>query len=350
MVSTLLKAALPSIPVVNQLPGVRKTGGDPSLLHEVRTATVAREQVRAYAAVCGFPDKDTAPLTFPHVLAFPLHMAVMTSPQFPFPAIGTVHIANTVTSHRPVTVGETLQIEVHASALRPHPKGTAVDFVASASADGETVWESTSTYLRRGRTDAVVSTGSTDGGSGSTDAVVSTGSTDGGSGSTDPVVSTGSTDRGSGSTVAVVSTGSTDGGSGSTDAVVSTGSTDGGSGLTDGMTVVSGRITWRLAGDVGRRYAAVSGDHNPIHLYPLTAKALGFPRQIAHGMWSLARCVAALENRLPGAVTVEAEFKKPILLPGTVAFGQDRSGDGIAFALTSPKNGAPHVVGRTRPA
>jgi len=318
MVSTLLKAALPSIPVVNQLPGVRKTGGDPSLLHEVRTATVAREQVRAYAAVCGFPDKDTAPLTFPHVLAFPLHMAVMTSPQFPFPAIGTVHIANTVTSHRPVTVGETLQIEVHASALRPHPKGTAVDFVASASADGETVWESTSTYLRRGRTDAVVSTGSTDGGSGST--------------------------------VAVVSTGSTDGGSGSTDAVVSTGSTDGGSGLTDGMTVVPGRITWRLAGDVGRRYAAVSGDHNPIHLYPLTAKALGFPRQIAHGMWSLARCVAALENRLPGAVTVEAEFKKPILLPGTVAFGQDRIGDGIAFSLTSPKNGAPHVVGRTRPA
>jgi acyl dehydratase len=279
MVSTLLKAALPSIPVVNQLPGVRKTGGDPSLLHEVRTATVAHEQVRAYAAVCGFPEKDTAPLTFPHVLAFPLHMAVMTSPQFPFPAIGTVHIANTVTSHRPVTVGETLRIEVHASELRPHPKGTAVDFVASVSADGESVWESTSTYLRRGRTDAVVSTSST-----------------------------------------------------------------------HGMPVAPGRVTWRLAGDVGRRYAAVSGDHNPIHLYPLTAKAWGFPRQIAHGMWSLARCVAAVENRLPDAVTVEAEFKKPILLPGTVAFGQDPAGDGIAFALTSPKTGAPHVVGRTRSA
>ena len=79
--------------------------------------------------------------------------------------------------------------------------------------------------------------------------------------------------------------------------------------------------TWRLAGDLGRRYAAVSGDHNPIHLYPLTAKALGFPRQIAHGMWSLARCVAALENRLPDAVTVDVAFKKPIFLPGSVAFG-----------------------------
>jgi acyl dehydratase len=275
VVGTLVKAALPSIPVVNRLPGVRKTGGDPSLLHEVRTATVTREQVRRYAAVCGFPDKDVAPLTFPHVLAFPLHMAVMTSPQFPFPAIGTVHIANVVTQHRPVTLGETLTLEVHTSEVRPHPKGSVVDFLASAHVEGETVWESTSTYLRRGRA------------------------------SVEPDETT------------------------------------------NDVPVVPGRVTWRLAGDVGRRYAAVSGDHNPIHLYPLTAKALGFPRQIAHGMWSLARCVAALENRLPDAVTVEAAFKKPILLPGTVAFGQDPAGDGIAFALTSPSNGAPHVVGRT---
>jgi hypothetical protein len=277
----LLKAALPSIPVVNQLPGVRKTGGDPSSLHELRTATVTREHVAAYARVCGFPVKDTAPLTFPHVLAFPLHMAVMTSPEFPFPAIGTVHLANSITRHRPIDIGEKLQIEVHASPVRPHPKGRAVDFLATARVDAETVWESTSTYLRRG--------GASD------------------------------------------------------DAVASTASTD-------ASDVVPGRIAWRLAGDVGRRYAAVSGDHNPIHLHPLTAKALGFRRQIAHGMWSLARCVAALENRTPDAVTVDATFTKPIFLPGTVMFGQDAvDGErGIAFALTSPKGGAPHLVGRTR--
>ena len=64
-------------------------------------------------------------------------------------------------------------------------------------------------------------------------------------------------------------------------------------------------------------------------------------------MWSLARCVAAVENRLPDAVTVEVEFKKPILLPGSVVFGVDPTADGLAFALTSPKNGAPHLVGRT---
>ena len=318
--ATLLRAALPSIPVLNQLPGIRKRGHDPTVLRETRTATVSREHVRAYAAVCGFPVKDTAPLTYPHALAFPLHLAVLSSPLFPLPAVGTIHVANTITAHRPVTLGETLELEVTTGPLVAHPKGTAVDFRARAAVDGETVWESTSTYLRRGRA-GVVSTGSTDGDLGSTDGDL--GSTDGDLGSTDGDL------------------GSTDGG---------VGSTDGGETTTY---VVPGRITWRLQGDIGRRYAAVSGDHNPIHLHPLTAKALGHPRQIAHGMWTLARCVAALENRLPDAVTVEAAFKKPVLLPGTVAFGQDAlahgdRSEGIAFALTSPQSGAPHLVGRTR--
>jgi acyl dehydratase len=110
--------------------------------------------------------------------------------------------------------------------------------------------------------------------------------------------------------------------------------------------VPPGGLEWRLPGDLGRRYAAVSGDRNPIHLYPLTAKALGFPRQIAHGMWSKARCVAAIENRLPDAVRVDVVFKKPIVLPGSVSFGVARTPDGHAFSLTRPKDGAPHVVGR----
>jgi acyl dehydratase len=104
---------------------------------------------------------------------------------------------------------------------------------------------------------------------------------------------------------------------------------------------------WRLEGDLGRRYAGVSGDHNPIHLYALTAKALGFPRQIAHGMWSMARCVGALENRLPDAVRVDVAFKKPILLPGSVAFGSRRTDEGYAFALSNPRSGAPHLAGTT---
>jgi acyl dehydratase len=113
-------------------------------------------------------------------------------------------------------------------------------------------------------------------------------------------------------------------------------------------TVPTGITRWRLPGDLGRRYAGVSGDRNPIHLYGVTAKAFGFPRQIAHGMWSKARCVAALEPRLPAAYEVEVEFKKPILLPATVAFGTADAGDGLEFGLTGASKGTPHVVGSVR--
>jgi hypothetical protein len=84
---------------------------------------------------------------------------------------------------------------------------------------------------------------------------------------------------------------------------------------------------WRVADDTGRRYAAVSGDHNPIHLHGLAAKAFGFPRAIAHGMWTKARCAAAL--RLPDAFEVSVRFTKPVLLPSSVTFGE---ADG-AFAV-----------------
>ncbi len=102
---------------------------------------------------------------------------------------------------------------------------------------------------------------------------------------------------------------------------------------------------WRLPGDLGRRYAAVSGDRNPIHLYGLTAKAFGFPRQIAHGMWTKARCVAQLEPRLADAFAVEVAFKKPILLPAKVEFASEAADEHAAFGVRSAKDGTPHLAG-----
>lgn len=98
---------------------------------------------------------------------------------------------------------------------------------------------------------------------------------------------------------------------------------------------------WRIPGDIGRRYADVSGDHNPIHLHPLTARAFGFPRAIAHGMWSVARCLSFYEGRLPGAFTVDVRFKLPILLPATVAFVSGPDG----FELSDRSSGKPHLAG-----
>ena len=102
---------------------------------------------------------------------------------------------------------------------------------------------------------------------------------------------------------------------------------------------------WRLGGDLGRRYAAVSGDRNPIHMHSLTAKPLGFPAAIAHGMWTKARCLAALESRLPDSFSVEVRFRKPILLPAKVEFASAEEGGGIAFSVRDAKRGTTHLDG-----
>ncbi|MFJ6196759.1 MaoC/PaaZ C-terminal domain-containing protein [Micromonospora sp. NPDC092111] len=102
---------------------------------------------------------------------------------------------------------------------------------------------------------------------------------------------------------------------------------------------------WRVTPRVGTDYARVSGDHNPIHTSRLGARLFGFPRPIAHGMWSKARCLAALAGRLPEAYTVEVAFKLPVPLPSTVAFSAVPGWD---FALHDARTGRPHLVGAVR--
>jgi acyl dehydratase len=113
-----------------------------------------------------------------------------------------------------------------------------------------------------------------------------------------------------------------------------------------GVEAPNGVVHWKLAGDLGRRYGSVSGDRNPIHLYPLTAKAFGFPTNIAHGMWTLARSLSAVQNKLPDAFTVDVEFRKPILLPGTVVFGSRVDGKDLVFGVKGAKKPVTHLVGK----
>ncbi len=273
----MLKAALPAVPGVNQLPGVKKTSTTlPDLTLERNDVVVERAAVNRYAAVCGFPERDVAPVPYLHMLAFPLHMQLMTDTKFPFPAIGSVHLENSITQHRPVAIGETVSLSLVAENLRASTKGRAWDMNVTGTVGDEVVWESTSTYLRIGKGDKE----------------------------------------------------------------------NGDPGMDLAAVDAKGPV-WSLPDNLGRTYGAVSGDRNPIHLYPLTAKALGFPRHIAHGMWSKARCIAALENRLPDAVNVSVAFKKPIFLPGKVQFGAERNESGYDFTLVNPKTGAPHLLGRT---
>lgn len=51
-------------------------------------------------------------------------------------------------------------------------------------------------------------------------------------------------------------------------------------------------ITVNLSKSLGLSYAKVSGDFNPHHLWPFTAKLLGYKKPIAHGMWTLSKAIA----------------------------------------------------------
>ncbi|WP_067067879.1 MaoC family dehydratase [Carbonactinospora thermoautotrophica] len=253
-----------------------RRGGDrlPDLELVLPELAVDREHLAAYHRVCGFRLADELPVTYPHVLAFPLAMRLMTDRAFPFPLPGLVHLRNRITWLRPLHAAERITFRVRAEELAPHERGTRFDVVAEASVAGETVWTGRSTYLRRGG-----------GRPGRPERRAS------------PPAPT---------------------------------------------------AVWRVPEDIGRRYAAVSGDRNPIHLHPLAARLFGFRRAIAHGMWVKARCLAALEGRLPEAGTVDVRFKLPVLLPATVAFAARRADGGWSFEVRD--GGRPHLSGTVQPA
>lgn len=275
-----VRAAAPMIPGASMLPFLPGGGGEVPEL-ELRLEGVASnsEEVAAYARVCGFTLRDQLPSTYPHIAAFPLHMAVMSDSSFPFGAVGLVHLENSITQHRPIGIDESFDLAVRATPLAPHAKGKTFGLVTEARVRDEVVWESVSTMLRRGKGD---------------------------------------------------------------DSAAKAGSRD--------FDSVPASAEWRLGGDLGRRYAAVSGDRNPIHMHALTAKPLGFPGAIAHGMWSKARCLAALESRLPDSFTAWVAFKRPILLPAKVEFGseQERDDGPIEFFVRDAKKKTPHLEGSVK--
>src|SRR5438477_11536638 len=279
MLPMFARASVGLIPGASKLPfvggGAREV---PDLTLVLTDVEIDRDRVAAYDRVCGYSLNDRVPVTYPHILAFPLHLNLMTDGSFPFPAIGLVHIYNRITQHRPIGVGETLTLKVWATSIEPHPRGQQFSIRSEAQVGEELVWEETSTNLRR---------------------------TSGSKGGQAPEVPSAED--------------------------------------------LPATATWKLPGDLGRRYGSVSGDLNPIHMHSLSARLFGFPSAIAHGMWTKARCLAALDSRLPDQFTVEAAFRKPIPLPGTVELAESAIEGGVRFGVRGAKKPTPHLDGQVLP-
>lgn len=109
-----------------------------------------------YDRVCGFTLRDRVPATWLHVLSFPLQVHLLAGPDSTIRLAGIVHVANMMTQHRPVMVGERLTLSVRAANLRPHRRGALVDLIGQARVSDELVWDGISTYLAAGVTVAGV--------------------------------------------------------------------------------------------------------------------------------------------------------------------------------------------------
>ncbi len=102
---------------------------------------------------------------------------------------------------------------------------------------------------------------------------------------------------------------------------------------------------------VSPRYAGMSGDRNPHHLHPLLAKVFGFRAMPAHGMWTKARALAGLQDRLPPRFHITGSFERPLLLPARVVLAVGDEPDPWPYALFDEERDKPYLTGTvdTRP-
>ncbi|MBV8861794.1 MAG: dehydratase [Mycobacterium sp.] len=135
--------ALPFVPRGDHLPTRTVTVDDLS---------IDRANVAEYAAVTGLRYGDTVPLTYPFALTFPTMMSLVTGFDFPFAAMGSVHLENHITQYRPIAVTDTVNIAVHAENLREHRKGLLVDLVTDVNVGNDLAWHQVTTFLHQQRT------------------------------------------------------------------------------------------------------------------------------------------------------------------------------------------------------
>jgi acyl dehydratase len=270
------RTVVQALPVVGKRPPIDPVL--PDLTVRLQGLRPTPRTLGAYRDVCGFTDTDPMPLTYPHVVAFPLHLALLNDPRFPFAAMGLVHVANSITVHGVLSLDDTWDLTVRPGGLRPHRRGQVFEVVTEATDRSGARWVERSALLVRG-------------------AGRTTAETDDTLPQRPPV----------------------------------------------------GTAWWTLPAGLGRRYARVSRDANPIHLSALTARPFGFRRPIAHGMWTLARSLAELHEWLPDRYTVRVAFRKPISLPGRVRFGASAHAENVDFGVSSADGTVTHLVGRAGP-
>lgn len=235
-------------------------------------------EVAAYRRVCGEGPPDRMPPLYPHVLATPLQLNLLSSDDVPLQLAGLVHLGQAVEWRAPLRVDDTFDIECSLSGPEDSDLGWMFRLDTVLFRGGERVWREEISFLKPDATRRVRPK---------------------------------RRER-------------------------------------DAASHFVPLLHMQFPEDTGRRYARVSGDWNPIHLWPVTSRFFGFKRPIAHGMFSLARCLSLLQARgvdLTGR-RLEAEFRAPVLLPAFTNFCLSEKHPDDSFALTDARKGRILLEGR----
>jgi acyl dehydratase len=263
----------------------------PTLVAEQAPAQMDRARLAAYRRICGIGSTAALPATVPQVLAVPMHIAMLTDPTFPLPAMGVVHVSQRIEVLAPIADDAAIALRATLSEPRSAKRGTMFSLDTEGRVDGELVWRgSTAILSRTAHPDARPAPESADG---------------------------------------------------EDDAAQSENRGDLGRHRS---------AMWSVPEDLGRRYTRIAGDFNPIHLWSWTARPFGFKRAIIHGMWTLGRALGELDDDVPSApFALDIAFRRPIPMPSRVCFDARRTGDGVAYQVLDPRRGRVHAEGRVAP-
>lgn len=267
--------------MMSRKPSLVPEGGEvPRIEARLSKVSIERKHLAAYSDVCGAKAGATLPIAYPHVLAMPLHLAMLGAEAFPVKLFGLVHVQNRIAMRQPLSAEEPAEIRAWVEGHRDTERGQEFDLHTDYVVSGEPLWEETSTFLARKKLPAGA--------------------------------------RPSGSRSA--------------------------EGAPDAVAVKSS--SFRAPSGLGRRYGFISGDVNPIHMSDLTARAFGFQRAIAHGMWSLGRAASDFEaEQFDGGCELSVNFKLPIYMPSWLMLQRWSIENGAAFALRDAQGEKPYLTG-----
>jgi MaoC dehydratase-like protein len=269
--------------LVSRKPSLVPEGAEvPRIEARLAKVVIDRKHLAQYSEICGAAAGATLPIAYPHILATPLHLAMIGAEAFPVKMFGLVHVHNRIAMREPLSAEEPAEIRCWIEGHRETERGQEFELHTEYVVGGEPRWDETCTFLARRRSPP-----------------------------------------GAGKTTTVAR---------------------GIEGSPDAQAIRSS--SFRAPAGLGRRYGFISGDVNPIHMSDLTARAFGFPKAIAHGMWSLARLASDFEPaQFDGGCELSVNFKLPIYMPSWLMLQRWSIENGTGFALRDAQGEKPHLAG-----